>query len=258
MISLSSLITVTILLFGYIWEIRWKVFLGVGICKRIVGRDYSPITGNDWVRAKGHPELGKELLLGLMKKGFDIAFSLELPTKEKGMPHGFVRPAFFLTPNYGIPILPFHVNGFYAPQPSGRRCYELGRAIREVIEQSSQDLKVAVLGSGGLWHTPGVPGAYIDEEFDLSMLRYVKTGEAQKLAAFFDDVLWPYASATPEVAKELVGGIGLAVGPGSGVGESRVWLVAAAVADGIRGTVLDYVPVYASPHGESFAYWGEK
>ena len=33
------------------------------------------------------------------------------------------------------------------------------------------------------------------------------------------------------------------------------YVVAAGVADGVKGTVVDYVPVYASPCGMGFAYW---
>jgi hypothetical protein len=224
--------------------------------QRFMGRDYAPITGKTWVSAKGHPQLGRELLVGLMKRGFDPSFSLELPRKELGMPHGYIQANFYLTPKFDIPILPFHVNGFYAPQPSGKRCYALGRAIRNVIEESPLDLNVAVLGSGGLWHTPGIPDAYIDEEFDHAILRYVSAGDACGLAEYYDSVPWPYPSS-PEIAAKLISGIGIPVGPGSGAGESRCWLVAAAVADGVKGTVVDNVPIYASPTGAAFAYWDQ-
>ena len=33
------------------------------------------------------------------------------------------------------------------------------------------------------------------------------------------------------------------------------WITAAAVTDGMPGTVVDYVPIYASPIGVAFAYW---
>jgi aromatic ring-opening dioxygenase catalytic subunit (LigB family) len=205
---------------------------------------------------KGHPVLGKELLMGLMKKGFDPAFMVELPNKERGMAHGFLRPAYYLTPRYDIPILPLFLNCYYAPQPSGKRCYELGRAIREIIEESSLDLKVVVLGSGGLWHTPEIPDAYLDEDFDKTLLTHLSSGDARKLAEYFDGVAWPYPSARPEIASKLINGIGISVGVGSGTGESRNWIVAASVVDGIKGSVVDYVPIYASPTGAGFAYWG--
>jgi len=75
------------------------------------------------------------------------------------------------------------------------------------------------------------------------------------MAEYFDSCEWPYPSATPEVAEKLLGGTGMSAGLGSGVGETRNWLIASAVADGVNGSVVDYVPVYASPCGMAFAHW---
>src|SRR5262245_37746007 len=224
-----------------------------GYLQRIMGKEFAPV--KSWARVKGHPALGKELLIGLMKKGFDPAFMVELPNKDRGLAHGFLRPAYYLTPQYDIPILPFYLNCYYAPQPSGKRCYELGKAIREVVEESTLNLKVVVLGSGGLWHTPEIPDAYLDEDFDKAFLAHLSNGHARKLDEYFDSIPWPYSSAPPEIARKLINGIGISVGIGSGIGESRNWIVAAAVADGTKAEVLDYVPIYASPTGAAFAHW---
>ncbi len=199
-------------------------------------REKKPKTPEHWVKLKGHPELAKELLAGLMDEGFDLAFSVALPNKERGMGHAFMRPAHYLTPNYNIPIVPIFVNCYYPPLPSARRCYQLGKAMRELIYGSSLDLNVAVLGSGGLWHTPGAKDAYLNEEFDQGSLDAVKVGDARKFADYFDN------------ARPLGG-------KGSGTGETRNWIAAAGVADGIPGKIVDYVPVYASPCGMGFAYW---
>jgi len=209
------------------------------------------------IQTRGQPELGRELMTALVRKGFDLAFSLDLPEQKKGMGHAFVNPSYYLNPSFDIPILPFFVNCYYAPQPPAKRCYELGRAVRQIIEELPTNLKVAVIGSGGLWHTPGVPEAYLDEEFDRAILSFVEPGSGRKMAEYFDSFPWPYAAATPEVALQLTGGTGMSAGVGSGVGETRNWIVAAGVADGSRGTVVDYVPVYASPCGMGFAYWDQ-
>lgn len=224
-----------------------------GYLQRIMGKDFAPV--KSWARVKGHPALGKELLMGLMRKGFDPSFMVDTPNKERGMAHGFLRPAYYLTPQYDIPILPLFLNCYYAPQPSGKRCYDLGRAIREIIEEWAVDLNVVVLGSGGLWHTPEIPDACLDEDFDRTFLAHLSGGDARKLAEYFDSVPWPYPSAPAAVASKLINGIGISTGVGSGTGESRNWIVAASVVDGIMAKVLDYVPIYASPTGAGFAYW---
>lgn len=224
-----------------------------GHLRRILGQTF--IDG--MIETRGQPQLGRELMTALVRKGFDLAFSLELPEPKKGMGHAFVNPSYYLNPSFDIPILPFFVNCYYAPQPPAKRCYELGRAVRQIIEELPMKLKVAVIGSGGLWHTPGVPEAFLNEEFDRSILEFVKLGSGRKMAEYFDNFPWPYSSATPEVVQQLSGGTGMFGGVGSGVGETRNWIVAASVADGSRGTVIDYVPVYASPCGMGFAYWDQ-
>jgi hypothetical protein len=46
------------------------------------------------------------------------------------------------------------------------RCYDLGRAVRDIILNYPEDLSVGIVRSGGLWHTPGSANSYIDEDFD--------------------------------------------------------------------------------------------
>jgi len=220
-----------------------------------VPRPERPKTPENWARVKAHPRLAKELMVGLIERGFDLAFSLELGDKEEGMGHAFMRPSHYLRPKYDLPTIPFFVNCYYGPQPTGRRCYELGRAIRATIEASSLDLKIGVIGSGGLWHTPGAPQAHIDEAFDKQTLDAVRRGDARAMAANFDSRRPEVPSGDNEALLRASGGTGMLSGLGSGTGETRNWIAAAAVADGTPGTVVDYVPVYASPCGMAFAYW---
>jgi hypothetical protein len=212
------------------------------------------------VSMRGHPELGKQLLVGLLNGGFDIALCLDLPDKERGIGHAFTHPSYKIDPGYSIPILPFFINCYYPPQPSGRRCYDLGRAVRRVIDEIPLDLTVAIVGSGGLWHTPLWPDAYLDEGFDQAVLDAVRAGDAARMAAFFDQVPWQHPLTAPanvptHLAEMVLGVTGMQGGVSSGSGETRNWIAAAAAADGIPGVVVDYVPVYASPCGMGFAYW---
>jgi hypothetical protein len=43
-------------------------------------------------------------------------------------------------------------------------------------------------------------------------------------------------------------------GPQGGTREICNWVAAAGVADGSRSTIIDYIPVYASPVGAAFSY----
>ena len=206
-------------------------------------------------RLKGHPEFATSLLGGLMRRGFDPAFCMDAPKPEFGIGHAFLRPAESLT-DMQTPIVPVLVNCFFAPQPTALRCYQLGKAVREAIEAHPGDLRVAVIGSGGLWHTPGTKDAYLDEAFDRETLRYLEAGDPKGGAAFFDAYKVPANDASQAVAERgrLSTGMPLSGGPQLGTREFCNWVAAAAVVDGRPWTVVDYVPVYSSPCGMAFAY----
>ena len=46
-----------------------------------------------------------------------------------------------------------------------------------------------------------------------------------------------------------------ASGPQNGTREVCNWIAASAVGEGKPATLVDYVPIYASPIGAAFAYW---
>jgi len=219
------------------------------------GRKEREKTPDNWVTVKSNTDFSHALLRELMADGFDLAFSNELPDPDEGMGHAFMRPLYYLDPEYRLPMVPFSVNCYYGPQPTGKRCYELGRAVRAAIERIPLDLNVAVIGSGGLWHLPNYPNSWIDESFDQQILAGIKSGDARKTAAYFDTVQLPYDPADAKSVKLASGGTGILLGVGGGTGETRNWIVASAVADGKPGTVVDYIPIYASPIGVSWAYW---
>src|SRR4029079_13658478 len=101
----------------------------------------------------GHPQLGASPLTRLTRRGVASAFSLDMPKPDRGIGHAFLRPAESLT-DFTLPIVPVFLNCYYAPQPTALRCYQLGAAVREIIAELPGALRVAVVGSGGLWHTP--------------------------------------------------------------------------------------------------------
>ena len=207
-----------------------------------------------WVKVKGQPDLAKEIARKLVKRNFDLSFMFEEPNKEHGIGHAFLRPMSYVVPDYRFPTIPFYINCFYGPQPTANRCYQLGRAIREIIDESDSNLRVAIVGSGGLWHTPGNPESYLNEEFDAECIEYVKAGNVKGFADHFDK----YVDTPIDVYKNgtwVDGGTGMYNGIGSGTGETRNWIAAAATVDGVTGTMIDYIPIYSSPIGAGFAYW---
>ena len=218
-------------------------------------RRLKPRTPAHWVSVPTREDLARDLLVSLMRDGVDAAMMLGMPRPDEGMGHAFMRPVSRITGDrFDVPVLPVLVNCFYAPQPTGARCVTVGRTVRRAIEAWPDDLNVAVLGSGGLWHTPGAPDAYIDEDFDREMLRLMASGDVDALAAAFDQWRPAEAHAGRRCYASFDGGTGMPGHLGSGTGETRNWILAAAVADG-PAEILDYVPVHASPCGMGFAHW---
>jgi hypothetical protein len=207
-------------------------------------------------RVAGHPALAAGLLTGLMRRGFDPAFSLDMPKPERGIGHAFLRPAESLT-DFTTPIVPVFLNCYYAPQPTALRCYQLGAAVREIIAEHPDDLRVAVVGSGGLWHTPRAKDAYLDEAFDRAILKSMTLGDAKGMARYFDEYTVPAGDPSQARGARGPGATGLpgAGGPQGGTRETCNWIAAAAVAEGRPATLVDYVPIYASPIGAGFAYF---
>lgn len=207
------------------------------------------------VRVKGHPRFGAALLSGLMMHGFDPSFCMDMPKPEEGLGHAFMRPLQSLT-DFERPVVPLLVNCYYAPQPTAARCYALGRAVRAIVEDFPERLRVALVGSGGLWHTPRKPGAWVDEAFDTALLAHMAKGDAKAMADHFD----AYRIAGDDISQDIgmrgpeVTGMPALGGPQGGTREACTWIAAAAAVEGATATIVDRVLIYASPIDTAFAY----
>ena len=77
---------------------------------------------------------------------------------EKGGLNPGVRP---------LKIVPIGINTVQFPMPSLKRCFDFGRAIGEAIESYPEDLKVVLIGTGGLSHQlEGERAGHMNREFD--------------------------------------------------------------------------------------------
>ena len=99
---------------------------------------------------KGHPGLARHVATGLVADEFDLSYF-----QAKGLDHGCFSPLSLLWPHepaWPGAIVPLQVGVLQFPIPSARRCFKLGRALRKAIESYPEDLKVAIVGTGGLSH----------------------------------------------------------------------------------------------------------
>ena len=70
-----------------------------------------------------------------------------------------------------VTTIPVSINTVQHPLPSAARCFKLGQAIGRAIESYPDDLRVVIVGTGGLSHQlDGERAGFINKEFDLMCL----------------------------------------------------------------------------------------
>ncbi|HEY2677307.1 MAG TPA: gallate dioxygenase [Steroidobacteraceae bacterium] len=118
---------------------------------------------------KGHPALARHIANGLVADEFDLSFF-----QSKGLDHGCFSPLSLLWPHepaWPGAIVPLQVGVLEFPIPSASRCFKLGKALRKAIESYPADLKVAIVGTGGLSHQiHGERCGFNNTEWDMEFL----------------------------------------------------------------------------------------
>jgi protocatechuate 4,5-dioxygenase beta chain len=120
----------------------------------------------------GDPALSWHLIESLVADEFDLT-----TCQEMLVDHGFAVPMSLLWPDrapWPVRSVPIAVNTVQHPLPSPSRCYKFGRAIGKAIESYPQDIKVVLLGTGGLSHQlDGERAGFINKEFDLMCMEKI-------------------------------------------------------------------------------------
>ena len=117
----------------------------------------------------GHPELASHIAQSVIQDDFDLTIVNRMPVD-----HGLTVPLSLLCGQpdaWPCPVIPFAVNVVQYPVPSGRRCFELGRAIGRAVARFDAPLNVQIWGTGGMSHQLQGPRAgLINREFDQRFL----------------------------------------------------------------------------------------
>jgi len=112
----------------------------------------------------GDPALSWHLINALVAEEFDITMCQEMLVD-----HAVTIPMALMWPgeNWPIRIVPVAINTVQHPLPSPKRCLNLGRAIGRAIETYPGNLRVMIVGTGGLSHQlDGKRAGFINTEFD--------------------------------------------------------------------------------------------
>jgi hypothetical protein len=179
----------------------------------------------------GAPQLALDVIQGLLDRDVDVAVSARVDDPGKagfGHAYGFIVNRLFR--GRRIPVLPVLLNTYYPPNvPSASRCHDIGRALKEALEASAVDVRVAIVASGGLSHF------VVDEALDRRVIEGLQSGHADALRTL------PRGSLN------------------SGSSEILNWVLAAGALGGLPLAWCEYQPIYRTPAGTgigvAFAVW---
>ena len=183
------------------------------------------------------PDLAAQLVEAGRQSGWDFAASFQwpehpVPHHHVGTPHAFAYIIRRVMNDRPVPILPIITNTFFAPnQPLPSRCFGLGELVGRVLENWDKDLRVAVIGSGGMSHF------VINEAFDQAFIEAIQSRDADHLKNIDSNYLQ------------------------DGTSELLNWISAAGCLFGsdLSGDLIDYVPCYRSDAGtgtaQGFLIW---
>jgi aromatic ring-opening dioxygenase catalytic subunit (LigB family) len=178
----------------------------------------------------GHPRLAEHILNTALARDFDPSVSHRLI-----LDHGFCIPLWKAGIEPLPALVPIILNDIEPPFPTVKRCYALGEMLAEAIASYPEDLRVAVMGTGGLSHSIGEPTmGMVEEEFDRDCLGLFESGDKRPLIEFLTKRL-------PTV--------------GNGASEIRNWIAAHGAAGGSGFELINYKAIPELYVGFGVASW---
>jgi gallate dioxygenase len=122
---------------------------------------------------KGHAALAQHIGTALMADEFDMSFF-----QGKPIDHGCLSPLAMMGDESGPwtgSIIPLQVGVLQFPIPNAKRCYKLGKSLRKAVESYPEDLRVAIVATGGLSHqVHGERAGFLNESWDQEFLELLE------------------------------------------------------------------------------------
>lgn len=120
----------------------------------------------------GDAQLSWHIIESLVENEFDMTICQEMLVD-----HGFVVPMTLLwgeENEWPIKAIPLAVNTVQHPMPSAQRCYRLGQALGKAIASYPEDMKIVLIGTGGMSHQlQGQRAGIINVDFDLECMEKI-------------------------------------------------------------------------------------
>jgi hypothetical protein len=124
----------------------------------------------------GDPDFAWHLARSMIEDEFDPTICQRL-----ALDHGVLGPLPLLCDRpWPVRIVPLAVNVIQHPLPSARRLWKLGAAIRRAVDSYPEELRVAVVGTGGLSHqVQGARAGFVSPEWDNEFLDLLESDPEQ-------------------------------------------------------------------------------
>ena len=176
-------------------------------------------------------DLAEHILRYVVKEEFDVARVKHL-REGQGMGHAFGFIVKRIMGDTETPVVPVLLNTYYPPNsPSVKRCFKLGEAIGEAIDEWESDLRVCVAASGGLSHF------VVAEKWDRQVLKALEKKHKGDIKAIPEE--WML----------------------SGNSEIKNWITVGGIVQDtkLKFNLVDYIANYRTEAGTGggwgFAYW---
>lgn len=182
-------------------------------------------------RFPGAPNFAEFLICEMIERDVDVGAARTVPDPEKyGFGHAFGFVVKRLFRERAIPMVPVLLNTYFPPNAmTPKRCYDVGIQLRKAIESYPDDLRVAVIASGGLSHF--VTDAELDERIIAALIE----NDRATLSSVPVDALL------------------------SGSSEIRNWIMLGGLLPPMTHDWSEYYPIYRTPAGTGvgagFAVW---
>lgn len=126
----------------------------------------------------GDPELSRSILRGGFEREIDFAFS-----DEYRVDHSFTVPLGLIRPELDLPVAGVVTNTMAPPLPPATRFFNIGRALREIVERAPLERRVVAICSGHLATEVGGPRQFdgsSDPEFDEMAMAWIRKGDVDE------------------------------------------------------------------------------
>lgn len=203
-----------------------SILIGIGD----VSGPIEPWLGVERVNIPNNEPLARHIMSHGHHNGVDWAFA-----KTMTLDHSCYVPWHHAVREVeGVKMIPVYLNAGVDPLIPTRRCYEVGQAIAKAVFASDSDARVAVYGTGGMSHWPGMARmGDVNEEWDHKLIELIRAGDADALIALADQ----------DVLKD----------GGNGGLELRNWVCAMGAIGKLKGDIITYQAMYEWVCGCVFA-----